>query len=169
MKTKLLLTSIIATSVLFTGCGDTDKVKEETPKVEDIVKDIKTLATNKTQEAKEIVSDKYDDAKKVVSSTIEKTKDIVVNKAAEIQDVVASKSVTQLYAPCIGCHGATSQNKALGKSAIIKGWSEDKIYTALVGYKDGSYGGAMKGIMKGQVSKLSNTEIKTLSTYISKF
>ncbi len=71
-----------------------------------------------------------------------------------------------LYKACAGCHGANGEKAALGKSKIIAGWDTSKVQAALKGYKDGSYGGAMKGIMKGQVSRLSNTDIKLVSEYI---
>ena len=73
-----------------------------------------------------------------------------------------------LYAPCAACHGVNAEKAALGKSQVIKGWDAAKIETALNGYKTGSYGGAMKGVMKGQVARLSNDDIKALADYISK-
>ncbi len=73
------------------------------------------------------------------------------------------------YASCIGCHGAKGEKKALGKSAVIQGWSVEKTVAALKGYKDGSYGGPMKGVMKGQVMRLSDADIQDLAEQISKF
>ena len=73
------------------------------------------------------------------------------------------------YAPCAGCHGVDGSKKALGKSAIIKGWDAAKVEAALKGYKDGSYGGAMKGLMKGQVARLSDADIADLSKQIAAF
>ncbi len=73
-----------------------------------------------------------------------------------------------LYAPCAACHGINAEKAALGKSQVIKGWDAAKIETALKGYKDRSYGGAMKGVMKGQVARLSDADIKALAEYISK-
>ena len=72
-----------------------------------------------------------------------------------------------IYKSCAGCHGANGEKAALGKSQIIKGWDTSKTVAALKGYKDGSYGGAMKGVMKGQVARLSDTEITAVSEYIS--
>ena len=72
-----------------------------------------------------------------------------------------------LYKKCAGCHGANAQKKALGKSAIIKGWDKAKTIAALKGYKDGTYGGAMKGVMKGQVVKLSDKQINSLADFIA--
>jgi cytochrome c553 len=73
-----------------------------------------------------------------------------------------------LYKKCITCHGDKAQKKALNKSQIIQGWDAAKIESALHGYKDGSYGGAMKGLMKAQIASYSNEDIKTVSEYISK-
>ena len=72
-----------------------------------------------------------------------------------------------LFKKCASCHGVKAEKKALGKSAIIQGWEVDKIKEALTGYKDGSYGGAMKGLMKGQVASLSEDDIGALATYIN--
>jgi len=72
-----------------------------------------------------------------------------------------------LYKKCAGCHGAKGEKKALGKSKVIAGWAAADVEKALNGFKDGSYGGAMKGLMKGQVSSLDDTKIKELSEYIS--
>lgn len=72
-----------------------------------------------------------------------------------------------LYKACAGCHGANGEKPALGKSQIIKAWDEAKTIEALKGYKTGTYGGVMKGVMKGQVARLSDDDIKALAGYIS--
>lgn len=72
------------------------------------------------------------------------------------------------YGKCVGCHGANGQNVALGKSKIIKDMTKDEITAALKGYKDGSYGGAMKSIMLGQVKSLSDKDIEDIATFIGK-
>ena len=71
-----------------------------------------------------------------------------------------------LYKKCSGCHGANGEKKALGKSAIIKGWEIDKIIKILKGYKDGTYGGVMKGVMKGQVANLDDKKIEEIAKFI---
>lgn len=71
-----------------------------------------------------------------------------------------------LYQSCVGCHGAGGEKKALGKSEVISNMSEKDLNNALNGYKNGTYGKAMKGLMKGQVSKLSKDDIASLSKYI---
>jgi len=72
-----------------------------------------------------------------------------------------------LYNTCAACHGMNGEKAALGKSQVIKGWDAAKTEAALKGYKDGSYGGAMKGVMKGQVARLSDDDIKALAGHIS--
>jgi cytochrome c-type protein NapB len=71
-------------------------------------------------------------------------------------------------AACAGCHGANFEKKALGKSKVVKDMTKDEIVKALKGYKDGSYGGAMKGMMKGQVAKLSDADIEEIATKVGK-
>ena len=44
---------------------------------------------------------------------------------------------------------------------------EAKIEASLKGYKDGTYGGPMKGVMAGQVKNLSDADIKDLSAQIA--
>jgi cytochrome c553 len=51
---------------------------------------------------------------------------------------------------------------------IIKDMSKKDFVAALQGYKDGSYGGAMKGVMKGQVTKLSQADMEALADHIVK-
>ena len=72
------------------------------------------------------------------------------------------------YKKCVGCHGVNGEKKALGKSLVIADMNSTEIVTALNGYKDGTYGGPMKSIMKGQVAKLTQEEIEEIATYISK-
>nr|WP_304546376.1 c-type cytochrome [Sulfurimonas sp. hsl 1-7] len=73
-----------------------------------------------------------------------------------------------LFGKCIACHGQNGEKAALGKSQIIKGWSSEKVMTAFHGYKAGTYGGAMKGVMKSQIANFSEDELKALASHISK-
>ena len=74
---------------------------------------------------------------------------------ASMAGVVAGK--------CVGCHGADFGKKALGKSKVVKDMTHAEIAHALKGYKDGSYGGPMKGLMKGQVGRYSNADLEAFS------
>jgi cytochrome c553 len=86
------------------------------------------------------------------------------NKTAAAAE--AAKAST-LFNRCAGCHGVKAEKKALNASQVIAGWDAAKTEKALKGYKDGSYGGAMKGVMKGQVAALSDEDIKALAEYIA--
>ena len=69
-------------------------------------------------------------------------------------------------AGCLGCHGANFEKVAMGKSKVVKDMSKADIVAALKGYKDGSYGGAMKGLMKGQVASLDDAAIEAMAASI---
>ncbi|MBD3841846.1 MAG: cytochrome C [Campylobacterales bacterium] len=62
---------------------------------------------------------------------------------------------------CKGCHGANFEKAALGKSKIVANMTKQEVTNALIGYKNGTYGGPMKGVMKGQVAKYSDAELSS--------
>ncbi len=92
---------------------------------------------------------------------------IKVLKLLTVGSLIASSS---LYAvstsACAGCHGTNFEKKAMGKSKIVKDMSKDDIVKALKGYKDGSYGGAMKAMMTGQVASLSDADMESIADSI---
>ncbi len=126
-----------------------------------------TSEQNSTQtttptEAKKSVAKKV---KEAAPAAVAKTEPAVEAKPA----VEASFDVEGTFKrKCGGCHGASGEKAALGKSQIIQGWETSKSVTALAGYKDGSYGGAMKGLMASQVSSFSQSDIEALAAHISK-
>jgi len=71
-----------------------------------------------------------------------------------------------LFNKCAACHGAKGEKHALGKSKIINTMTPDDIVKALNGYKDGTYGGPMKAVMKGQAAPLSEEDIKAIADFI---
>ena len=73
-----------------------------------------------------------------------------------------------LYTKCSACHGTTGEKAALGKSKIIKDMSKADFSAALKGYKNGTYGGASKGLMKGQVATLSDAQMDAIAAHIAK-
>jgi len=87
----------------------------------------------------------------------------IVALAASTAMMAAVNSAT-----CKGCHGQNFEKHALGKSDIVKNMTHDEIATALKGYKAGTFGGAMKGVMKGQVSKYSDADLEAFSKTIGK-
>ena len=71
-------------------------------------------------------------------------------------------------ATCVGCHGANFEKAALNKSKIVKDMSKEDIVKALKGYKNGTYGGAMKGVMAPNAKKLSDEDIKAIAEKFGK-
>ena len=135
----------IALAVFLVGCG------EDVPK---------QVETKQAVEVKKVV-----ETKKIEPVTVkEPTKAVVPETIAPAR----TKTGAEIFKKCALCHGADASKQAMGKSQVIKGWDSAKLETTLNGYKDGSYGRAMKGLMKGQVSSLSAKEITIVSEYISK-
>ena len=93
-------------------------------------------------------------------------KKIILGLALVSTMMFAADAATN-FAKCAGCHGQKAEKHALGKSKIIANLSKEDIVKALKGYKDGTYGGPMKGLMKGQVASLNDADIEALATHIS--
>lgn len=91
-----------------------------------------------------------------------------MKKILLLTTILACVAFANPYTKCAGCHGANGEKVALGKSKIIKDMSKADIIAALKGYKDGTYGGPMKGLMKAQVMPLSDADISTIATQIGK-
>jgi cytochrome c553 len=87
---------------------------------------------------------------------------------AEEKAAPATAAAAPDLGACKGCHGANFEKKAMGKSKIVKDLTKADIVTALKGYKDGSYGGAMKGLMKGQVASFDDATIEAIANTIGK-
>jgi len=124
------------------------EVKQEAPKAEDKKAEVK-------QEAP-----KVEEKKAEVKQEAPK----VEEKKAEVKESSSTVNITA----CAGCHGANFEKKAMGVSKVVKDMTKADIVKALKGYKDGSYGGAMKGIMKGQVTSLDNATIEAIANKIGK-
>ena len=109
-----------------------------------------------------------DNGSKVV--TEKKVKEVKPAKVVQKPKTKVIKAISgaDIFMKCAGCHGKNAETSALGKSKIIKSWDANKLEMAINGYKDGTYGGAMKGLMRGQVLSLSKEEVKAVSEYISK-
>ncbi|MCT7556109.1 cytochrome C [Aliarcobacter butzleri] len=72
------------------------------------------------------------------------------------------------YAKCVVCHGTNGEKVALGKSKIIKDMTKADFVAALKGYQDGTYGGAQKALMVGQVKDMSEATMNELADLIIK-
>lgn len=145
------------------------KIAEESKKVAEIgteaVKSVSEKVIAKTEEVTKVVAAKAVETKNKIEESI----NTIVATKTEAKDTTSTDSAKGkgLYLKCAGCHGQNGEKAALGKSKVIKGWEASKVVTALKGYKDGSYGGVMKGVMKSQSTNLSDEEIDALGAFIS--
>jgi cytochrome c-type protein NapB len=89
-------------------------------------------------------------------------------KAEAPKEKTASASAEVNTAVCAGCHGANFEKKAMGVSKVVNTLTKDEIKKALHGYKDGTYGGSMKTIMKGQAGGLSDAQIEAIANKVGK-
>jgi len=89
-------------------------------------------------------------------------------KAEAPKEKSAPASAEVSTAACAGCHGANFEKKAMGVSKVVKDMAKADIVKALKGYKDGSYGGSMKTIMKGQAGPLSDAQIDAIANKVGK-
>jgi len=94
-------------------------------------------------------------------------KKIVIASIATLALATASMAAVNGKA-CTSCHGADWSKKALGKSKVVANLSHAEIATALKGYKAGTFGGPMKGLMKGQVAKYSDADLDAFAHTIGK-
>ena len=150
-----------------------DAAIESTSKIADKVsQSVKEMSDTTVAKTKEIVQS----AKSVTNDAVAKTKEVAKDVADEVQISAAAVSDSlsstneagkAVYKACASCHGNNAEKPALGKSQVIKGWSVSKVENALHGYIDGSYGGSMKAIMKGQAARLSKDELNAVAEYIS--
>lgn len=77
----------------------------------------------------------------------------------------------ELYAKkCAKCHGPDgAKDSGMSGGTMLKGQSADAIKGKLMGYKDGSYGGAKKKTMMRLIGKFNDQEIAELADVIGGF
>lgn len=173
MKKSLVAT--IAAMMIFVGCTED---KKET-KVE-----VKQEVAQAVEKKEELVT-KVEEVKAEVVAKIEETKKEVEEVKAKVEEKVtevkaakeeAPAEVTQvdtlngeaIFKTCASCHGQKAEKEALGKSQVIAGWDKQRTIDAMNGYKNGTYGGVMKNIMKPHVESKTDAEIEAVSDFISK-
>jgi len=195
MINKKILMSMAVVSVIYTGCNEDQEVeikpevvvkKEEVATVDKVANSVISHVESTAKKAELLAKDVQESAAPVVKelaqkvktvqdeiseTTIEDAKTKISNVTApliaKVKDAVVPLDGKVLYKKCSSCHGLNAEKKALNKSEIIQNWDAENISNALKGYRNGTYGGAMKGVMKSQTINLSDKEIDALSTYIS--
>ena len=67
---------------------------------------------------------------------------------------------------CASCHGSHFEKIAMGTSKVVKDMSLQEIVDSLKGYRDGTYGRALKGIMVQQTKHLDDAYIESIAKLI---
>jgi len=167
---KIILSTVVALFLL--GCGESKSTSHETksvaPAKTEVVEKVAVVEEKVAPNKEElIIADKKVTPTEVKETVVEEVVPVAKKEAKKEVSTVAVDGA-KLFVACSSCHGTHGDKKALGKSQIIQGWEVSKVKTALTGYKNGTYGGAMKAVMKGQASKLNDAQIDALANYISK-
>ncbi len=163
---KITVLSVIVASLLLLGCGE-----EATKEVSASVATEKAVESATTETVAEKATKAVDAVKEVATEVVESTKEVASAVAEKTAEVVteAKEAVTGVdLKACAACHGADFEKKAMGVSKIVKDMSKEDIITAIKGYKDGSYGGNMKALMKGQVASFDDAKIEAVAGQIAK-
>ena len=155
---KIILS--IAATLFLLGCSDNKSNTQESKSV--------APAQTEVVEKVAVVEEKVAPTEEKVVVAEEKAASTAMTEAPKVETAAPVVDGAKLFIACSSCHGTHGEKKALGKSKAIQGWSASQVVTALKGYQDGTYGGAMKGLMKGQAAKLSEAEINALAEHISK-
>jgi len=146
---------IIITIALFllTSCTEDKEAKKEQ----------KTEQTSQMQTKQEVI--------KVAENTKENKEHLKIEPKIDekiVEEVKKIVDAEDMFKVCASCHGSKGEKEALGKSQAITGWDKDRTIRALNGYKNETYGGIMKGIMKQYVQTKTKEEIEALADFISK-
>lgn len=164
---KILLGSVVAVLV-FSGCAEDTKDKDTKNSNQIVTKEEVTQKLDNNTVVQS--TNKVAENTKVIKETkIEKEAPNKVEEKSENSEeiVVVTPDGETLFKTCASCHGQKGEKEALGKSQIITGWDKDRFINAMKGYKDGTYGGVMKNIMKSQVETKTDEEIDILANYVS--
>jgi cytochrome c553 len=173
MQMKIALA--VTVTLLLLGCSQEqhEEAKEKLSKsVDKITEVVKQESTKIVENVQDITEETVESSKKSIqdiNQKVEKKSAEVIQSSADSIDKALGAKIdgSKIFVKCSSCHGQKAEKKALTKSQIIQGWSVSKITAAINGYKNGTYGASMKGVMKPQVSKLSDAEIQAVAKYIS--
>lgn len=155
--------SVFAALLLLAGCNDSKETKKTpTPSAQPASQSVSTPAPS-VPETTEIIPEPSSEPAVVPVSE-------AMNAAATSAPQLTHKPETSpalLFQKCAACHGNHGEKSALNQSAVIGEWDSKRIANTIIGYQDGTYGGAMKTLMQNQVKDLSRVQVEALSEYIS--
>ncbi len=189
---RWLIYSAVAAALVMGGCGNKEGEKVQTqastPQSEQRAAPVKAAPVAKPEAPKPATKEaasaptpttqekeRAAAAKEEAKAEANKITETVTETAKKVEESVKSAAATEnkidaatLFTKCAGCHGAKGEKHALGQSNIIAGQPKAELVKKIEGYQKGTYGGPMKGVMKGQVAGLSSAQIEALADYISK-
>lgn len=159
---KIVLISCLSVLSLMATSIENHEIKNkiEIPKdyifIDEKVKEGNTIDTSNSSVSVEL-------EKQIVPSTI-----TLASNANELSKEINIdlKKGEKLFTTCATCHGKLAEKSALNKSQIIASWDATTLIASLKGYKDNTYGGAMKGLMVDQLKNLGVEDIINVSHYI---
>lgn len=149
----------VTISLFLVGCSEEKADKEPLANVAQTVSKSAQIVEKELPTQVQKVPEKIQEVQTQVQEVPTKIKEEVA--------VVKQKTGAELYRVCGSCHGQKAQKVAMGVSQVIKGWEPSKTIAALQGYKDETYGGSKKDLMRNQVSRLSDEDMKRVAEYIS--
>ncbi len=172
MKKEILIATSVA-ALLFTGCfnsetGASQRAANEASESHAPAKH--EAKVEKAAPAHEAKAEKAAPAHEAKAAEPVAKAEAPAPAAKEEKAAPAEKTATAEVntAACAGCHGANFEKKAMGVSKEVNTMSKADIVAALKGYKDGSYGGSMKALMKGQVAALDDATIEAIANKVGK-
>lgn len=172
-KRNLVAASLASLMMLgMAGCSDDDKTEHTSesgagvsqpssaqPSAAD-VKQPEPVVVPEVEKAVEATTEKAE-------QVVEEVEQAVTEKVETVKEAAApAKSGPNLYATCIGCHGASGEG---GVGPKLAGQSKEDIASKLAKYKAGEQLGAMTAMMAPMATGLSDEDIQTVSEYIAGF
>lgn len=142
----------------------TNLAEDTNQELSETVDDVQENVSDTVEQSQEVIEEIQDQVSEA-TETIEETKEEIT---AQVEEAVSSVDAQKAYSKCIACHGKNGEKVALGKSKIIKDMTKEDFVASLKGYQDGTYGGAMKSIMVGNVKGMSEDEFKAMADLIVK-
>ncbi len=153
---------LFASLILLAGCNDTQTTNSSSASAKSAI-----APSSDKESIKPAIPQEKKAATAFASSATNEVYDNTTATSAPQHVYKAETSPAVLFQKCAACHGNHAEKSALNQSQIIGKWDSNRIASTIIGYQDGSYGGAMKTLMQNQVKDLSRIQVEALSEYIA--
>ncbi|MGC9386638.1 MAG: c-type cytochrome [Hydrogenovibrio sp.] len=152
--------------------GTPQSTADSTPESASMLSKAEAMTENTMNTVETAAKNAVDSVEEKVDSVTESltTSSSEASEVTEVVEVVepvtASPSGSDLYATCVGCHGANGEG---GVGPKLAGQSKDDLVALLQKYKAGEQVGAMSAMMIPNAQQLSDDDIVIVSEYITTF